>query len=234
LLVGDDEFFGVGPLVEAGVDLQAGACGGRGDQVDDHLVADQGLAAPVLRDEREQAVLDLVPVAGARREVTDLDREPGVVGKALQLGLPQAKAVSVRAAAVGGDRQRGALRVALLTKMLPPVLDRGGRELGGVAVDADVDPALVAGEIEDPVGDRVSQLLVREVVRAHLDRAALGRQLAADGLEIPDQLPLVGVDRDRRLASVERRLDGLADVAKLGVRSGWEAPSRVLALACRL
>jgi hypothetical protein len=43
------------------------------DQVDDHLVAGQRPAAPVLADVREQAVLDLVPLARAGREVTDLD-----------------------------------------------------------------------------------------------------------------------------------------------------------------
>ena len=40
-------------------------------------------AAPVLRDEGEQAVLDLVPLARARRQVTDRDREAELVGEAL-------------------------------------------------------------------------------------------------------------------------------------------------------
>jgi len=38
-------------------------------QLDDHLVTDQWATTPVHRDEREQAVLDLVPLARARREV---------------------------------------------------------------------------------------------------------------------------------------------------------------------
>ena len=41
-----------------------GGCGS--DQVDHHFVADQGLASPVLRDRREQTVLDLVPLAGSQ------------------------------------------------------------------------------------------------------------------------------------------------------------------------
>ena len=53
--------------------LQTGAGGGGGDQLDDGLVADQRLAAPVLGDEREQPMLDLVPLAGAGRQMTDRD-----------------------------------------------------------------------------------------------------------------------------------------------------------------
>ena len=38
----------VGAAVEAALDGEAGAGGGAGDQLDDHLVGEQGLAAPVL------------------------------------------------------------------------------------------------------------------------------------------------------------------------------------------
>ena len=45
------------------MDLQAGFGCGSGDQVDDDLQAGQRMAAPVLSDLAEQAVLDLVPFA---------------------------------------------------------------------------------------------------------------------------------------------------------------------------
>jgi len=47
----------------------------RPDQIDDHLIADQRLGAPVQGDEREQAMLDLVPLRGAGREVVDVESE---------------------------------------------------------------------------------------------------------------------------------------------------------------
>jgi len=57
-------------LVDVGVDFafhgESGLCGGGGDQVDDDLMTDQRLATPVLADEREQTVFDLVPFAGPR------------------------------------------------------------------------------------------------------------------------------------------------------------------------
>ena len=51
-----------------------GCCG---DEVDNHLVADQRLAPPVLTNKREQSVFDLVPFARARREVTNRNCESG-------------------------------------------------------------------------------------------------------------------------------------------------------------
>ncbi len=57
-------------------------------------------------------MLDLVPLAGAGRQVADRDGQPGLVGEAGQLDLPQPGAVAVGAAAVGGDQQWIASRSA--------------------------------------------------------------------------------------------------------------------------
>src|SRR5450432_4389602 len=81
----DLDLVGVGVLVEPGVDLEPGAVRGAGDEVDDRLERDQRLAAPVHRDEREQAVLDFVPLRGAGREVADLDLELGLDRKSTRL-----------------------------------------------------------------------------------------------------------------------------------------------------
>ena len=85
---------------------------------------------------------DLVPRAGPRREVTGLDRHPGLVGQTLQLDLPQARTIAVGATAVCGDRQRAGVRVALPAEVLPPTAERVDRKLGRVMVDADLHPAL--------------------------------------------------------------------------------------------
>jgi hypothetical protein len=60
----------------------------RFDEIDDDLVADQWLATPVLTDVGEQAMFNLVPFAGARREVTDRDLESCFVGELLQFPFP--------------------------------------------------------------------------------------------------------------------------------------------------
>jgi hypothetical protein len=50
---------------------QPGPRSGVGDQVDDSFKARQGVGAPVLGDEAEQTMFNLVPFTGARWEVTD-------------------------------------------------------------------------------------------------------------------------------------------------------------------
>ena len=96
----DGRHFGVGDFdalwIEVFVDLaahgEAGLGGGGRDQVDDYAITDERFGAPVLADEREQAVLDLVPLAGAWRQMMDGDGDADFVGQRLQLALPQAHA----------------------------------------------------------------------------------------------------------------------------------------------
>ena len=72
-LVGDDNILWIAVAIEFAMHGETGVIGGGGDQVDDDTVADKRLGAPVLTDEREQAVLDLVPLAGAWGKVADRD-----------------------------------------------------------------------------------------------------------------------------------------------------------------
>lgn len=180
--------WGVVALVELGVDLQPGAGGRLGDRVDDDLVADQRPAAPVFGDEAPQAMLDLVPLAGGGREVADRYLKAAVVGEALQLGLPQAEAVAVAAAAVCGDLQGRGVRVGGLAQLLPPTADRRDRERGGLLGDPDVDEAVVGADVIDAVWDRFAERLVGEVMDADGDRLALGAPLASAVCVLADEL----------------------------------------------
>src|SRR5207302_10629635 len=92
-------------VVDLAADGEACLCGGCGNQIDDDAIADERLGAPVLTDEGEQAVLNLVPLAGARRQVVDDDVDAKLVGQLLQLALPQAQARSIAAATLGGDQE---------------------------------------------------------------------------------------------------------------------------------
>src|ERR1700693_1210318 len=51
-------------------DCEALRAGRAGDQVDDRLVVPQRFPAPVRGNEGEQAMFDLIPLAGARRKMT--------------------------------------------------------------------------------------------------------------------------------------------------------------------
>ena len=75
----------------------------RGDQVDDDLMAHQGLTSPIQADVRKQAMFDRVPLARAWREVAHPEGQGKFIGESLQLPLPQAHPLSMRARkSVGG------------------------------------------------------------------------------------------------------------------------------------
>ena len=58
--------------VELALNAKTGSGGGGGDQVDDDFVTHERFAAPVLRDEGEQTMLDFIPFAGVARSATSL------------------------------------------------------------------------------------------------------------------------------------------------------------------
>src|SRR5664279_430861 len=62
--------------------------GGRGDEVDDDLVADQGPSAPVHRDLPEQPVLDFIPFAGTGWQLADGDLQSRLGREFRQLDFP--------------------------------------------------------------------------------------------------------------------------------------------------
>src|SRR5258708_16119526 len=88
LLVRDLDALGIAAGVHLGCDGQPGAGGGRGDGLDDDLVAGQGAAAPAPGDGGGQPVLGLVPLAGAGWQVAGGDLQPGADVRPGELGLP--------------------------------------------------------------------------------------------------------------------------------------------------
>lgn len=131
LRIGDLDSQGVSSRVEFGFDLQAlGGCR-VGDQVNDYVVADQWTATPVLCDVAEHPMFALVPFTGARREMTNMDRNPQLVGQFLQRHFPRAGAAAV-AAAIGHDQQTFRPTMTPRSHLLPPATNcfrRGGKEV---------------------------------------------------------------------------------------------------------
>src|SRR4029450_5329854 len=139
-----------------------------------------------------------------------------------QFTLPDPVAVAVGPTGVRGDQQPGGLRVVKAAARLPPAADglHGGH--GSVVVDADVDPAGVAGEVVDPVRDRLLHVRAGEieVVVFHLDRLTLRVPLPPGHWQPAEMFPLLGVDADHWLAIGLMVLYLLVEVAKLGIPIG--------------
>ena len=77
-----DAFF-ITVLIECRLDSQSTSRLGIRYQVYNCLTVHQGMTPPVLRNEAEESMLDLVPFAGAGRKVTHKQRQPDLVGKLL-------------------------------------------------------------------------------------------------------------------------------------------------------
>ena len=80
LSIGDLHFLAIGVGIDPAGDGEADSGTGVGDQLDDYLMADQRLAAPVLGDECERAVLDGVSLAGSGWQMANGDGDPEFVG----------------------------------------------------------------------------------------------------------------------------------------------------------
>jgi hypothetical protein len=106
LVVGDGDACWVARLIKTTANGEAAIGAGGGDQFDDDLVGEQGLASPVAGYEREEPVLDPVPLGRTGRQMADDQRKTRLVGEPLEFALPQPAAGAVAATTVGGDDQR--------------------------------------------------------------------------------------------------------------------------------
>ena len=104
LLVGDLDSVPVAATVDFATDFQTSRGGRRCNQVDDGRMGQERLASPVLGDEREKPVLDLVPLARARRQVAHRDCQAGLVCKLLQFEFPEPHPRPVASASVSSHQ----------------------------------------------------------------------------------------------------------------------------------
>ena len=94
-----------------------------------------------------------------------------------------------------------------------------------VASDTHADPGLVAGHVVDAVRNSLPARVARKIVDAH--RVWLARRLPFPPMipEVPDQLLLLGVDRDDRLPARQepsrRGIDVLELCVAVGVRGSF-------------
>ena len=86
--IGNLDPFGIFVFVQFGAHDETRIGRGGGDEFDDRAIAAQRLAPPVDGDERKKTMLDLVPLAGAGRQVTNRNGKLELVGQLLQFDFP--------------------------------------------------------------------------------------------------------------------------------------------------
>src|SRR3990172_9818253 len=149
-------------------DAQPRGRGCRAQVVEDGLVGVEGTPRPVLADLAEEAMLDGVPLGGARRVGGDGHAEAVVVAQlGLQPVLPGAAVGAVAATAVGQDREFAGVAIPSLAFAPPPPRDAVHSELGGVVGGPDKHGAPVGLYVVDAVGDGDADGLGAEVMVVH-------------------------------------------------------------------
>lgn len=152
ILLGDLDSLRIGILIESALNRESLKRGAGGDQIDDHLVTDQGAPPPVHADEGKHPMFDLVPFTGLGRQMTHGDRQAGFVRKGLQLTFPETHAGPVAPSAVRRDQKGAGRRISLNSHLCPPPADAFHGKGGRVVIDSHTDPSFIAGKIVDAVG----------------------------------------------------------------------------------
>src|SRR5271166_5153483 len=160
LLVGHLEARGI--FVQLGTNVEPLIGGRAANQIDHDLAADQRTPAPIVGDMAEHPMFDLVPLAGSRRHMTDLDYQVQLVGQLLQLQAPQANPVAVAAAALGRNQQTAGVWIARMAHFPPPAPNAFDGEFGRVVIDPNAHPALIGSDIVDPVGRHLAEFRIDE------------------------------------------------------------------------
>ena len=161
-------------LIKGADDLEArvGFCSG--NQLDDDVMAEKRLAAPINANEREHAVFDTVPLASAGRMVSDRNSQIYFVREFLKFGFPETDTSAVGAAAIGGDQQGFGFGVAGLAHSLPPATNAFDGKGRRIMADADTHPAFIGRNVIDPIGRHLPFVLDHKIMNPDLLGIALG------------------------------------------------------------
>jgi hypothetical protein len=217
LFIGDLRALGVALPVDLATNPKPGLRPRRGDRVDDDRKTRKRSASPVLADEREEPVLDLVPLAGPWRKVADGDGQPGFVRQPRELPFPQTAPRRIAPAGVRRDQQGTCAGIRSPAHGSPPPADAVDGERRRIVVDADAHPACISGQVIDAIRDRLALRLDQEVMDPNPAGLALREPLPPGVLEVSDQLLFLCVDRDDRLSRSLLSPDLRVDVLELGV-----------------
>src|SRR2546426_3709120 len=142
------------------------------------------------------------------------DRYGEVIDYTLQVFLEQMLMTTVAATAIAQEQDRGGLWVQPLAIAVPKQPQAITGELGRVTALAHMHPALIAGEIVDTMRNDDASSEAGEIMIKGLERL-LTVHLAIT-VERSQEFLLLGIDAQDRVASSEKLLDEMREMAELG------------------
>src|SRR6266849_10315241 len=162
-------------------------------------------------------MLDLVPLARPRWEMTDRDGQACFIRKGLQLQLPQAQPPAIAPHTVGGNQNLGGRRIESLAFLVPPSPDGRHRKRSRVVIGPDIDKPGVAPDVVDAIGIGTRHVGRGKIVPANLPWLFRWKPLLAGVIVVADEFFLLGVHRDHRAALRQASFHRGIDVPKLRV-----------------
>src|SRR5437016_14429440 len=118
-------------------------------------------------------MLNLVPLAGTRWEMANMNPQTQVIRQILQGHFPQPTTTAVAAAAICCDQQLAGRSIARAAHFDPPSSDRFSRESCRIVINADAHPPLIFRDVVDTVWNGLAEILIHEVMNTNFLRAAL-------------------------------------------------------------
>jgi hypothetical protein len=122
-------------------------------------------------------MLDLVPLAGSRRVVTDGDWYLDLIRYLLQVELPGAQPVPVAATSIGTDEQSSRRWIALSAVQFPPSPDAFHRKLRRIVGDAHIHHSPILSGVIPESGVKIGISDLNRLQSVNLPEDAIGQIL---------------------------------------------------------
>jgi hypothetical protein len=222
---------GIGVLIQFGLEDKPRVGRGMTNYIDHYFMTDQRPPPPMRRNMTNHPMFALMPLAGPRRKVPDVERQTDRVGELLACDRPQPMAPGSAPPTIGREEDGVGLRRHHLAPMPPPAPDGGTRQWGRVVIDPPTHPATIVRGIVHPLGTHLPQVLVRKIVRPYAF-------WLPSWLGVPSPIGtrahaflLLRIHRNDRLPRTLAHLDAAVDRAKLGRPLRRRCPFQSLARA---
>lgn len=140
-------------------------------------------------------MLNLVPLAGSNRKMTDCNGKASFICQLLKLGFPQPNSGAITSSRISSDKELCGTGISVLPLHGPPSANGLDGKSSCVMVNTDTHPPRIVGQIVDTIRGHLSSF-GREIMDIHCLWAALGIPFPPIVLEFSKKFLFLCVHRD--------------------------------------